>query len=336
MPVKDRFDRLRRDSPLRPTDWRWQRACYLKKTSRKPTRKHDDKWIAEALRFKYDLDRCKTDQEYEDLQDNWPHFYLAYEIYDEDDDTAKTRHHPTRYEIEARILAEESFEAIAWKVYAPEGVIEIYEKVFFNVLDRIQSESYIHNQVIGNDVVQRGLSDKDYDKVWKLYGYRRGPGAVDELVTTFPDARRKLGKGEMLNKWEEDKRQTMNRKAALAARSMSINNFTNLPIVEQQTNIIDVDKKAAGEGGSTFSNEQWLQIISAMLSSLPWSIGREISPEDALVKQGYNKTTHKEPRAGQILMLGHGEGRVPEIVDKKFPPPIYVDGQEMTNNGEAK
>jgi len=252
MAVDPMIARLRVDSPYRPADWRWQKVCYLKDKNKKPSKRCDDKWIAEALRFKIALDRCQTQTDLEGLMHEWYYMYLAYELYDErtDLDSPSIRSHPTRYEIEARILAEESFASIGWKTHVPEGAIDVYQQIFFNVLDRIDSESYICNQIIGSEALQRGLGDRDYDKVWKLYGYHHGEGAVDELVTTFPQQRKKLLRGEMANIWDDDKRATMVRKAALAARSMAINSFTNIPVLDLPTRRFEFSKLAAWGIGS--------------------------------------------------------------------------------------
>lgn len=348
MSINSSITRLRVDSPYRPADWRWQKACYLKNKKSLASKRKDDKWIAEALRFKIALDACKTQKDLEELTRTWYYMYLAYEIYDESDegDIPKGRPHPTRYEIEARILAEESFASIGWKTHVAEGAIEIYEKLFFNVLDRIDSESYICNQIIGSEALQKGLGDRDYDKIWKLYGYHHGEGAVDELVTTFPQKRKKLARGEMESVWEEDKRATMNRKAALAARSMAVNNFTNLPIFDAQTKATEVaNKSLSGVGGGGALSEDWLKLIGNILLNLPWVSGKKL--EDAhivapFVDQGYDKDRGYpvEPRADQILMLAYKNGRLPKLAKAEFPdqPADLVDESqnEETDNGEVE
>jgi hypothetical protein len=86
---------------------------------------------------------------------------------------------PQRLELEARLLAGETFDAIAEKCGVPADVGAAYEAVFFNVSERLQATDYILSQVIGERLYVPGALRPD-DFV-KFSAYRGGPYVVDAM-----------------------------------------------------------------------------------------------------------------------------------------------------------
>jgi len=65
----------------------------------------------------------------------------------------------------------------------PGTVISLYERIFFNVNEKLKNRDYIMTCVIGPSV-HSGLSDRDFDLLWKLFGYLYGPVVLNAFVHT--------------------------------------------------------------------------------------------------------------------------------------------------------
>jgi hypothetical protein len=85
----------------------------------------------------------------------------------------------TRWQLEARILAGQSYEEIASKCAVPRETVALYEAVFFDVSNCLDSWMYILFQVVGL-YAEPGL--EDVGTLLKFYGYRAGPLVLDEII----------------------------------------------------------------------------------------------------------------------------------------------------------
>ena len=220
------------------------------------------------------------------------------------------------------MLAKESVTEIASKSGLREAVIEWYEKLFFNVLDRLDNKMYIMHVVIG-DAIQRGMSDRDYAVLWKLYAYVRGPHMLSFLITTFNDMRH-ADKNSIEHYLLEDHRTNMRRKATLSSRMVGVNSHTQDRLIELHTKIVEVEKSAEGGG---LAAETVNQNIQVMLSHLPLLVGQQVNalPEGQALApyKGYTA----DLRANEILALTAGMPVDKDnIIDQKFP--------ELPNNGK--
>lgn len=307
--------RYRIDHPYRPVHWRWERARLIKELGvRLPGKTRDDKWTVTAANFRGLKDACQDEVAIFELYERYPEIAMAYELWDETSYNETGRAHPLRYEIEARILARESAESIAAKAQLSPETVRWYEKVFFNVVDRIDNKMYIFHQVIG-DKIQRSLNDSDYATLWKLYAYVRGSAMLDFLITTFTDWTKTPG-DKIEQSLADDYRQTMKRKTTLAARMMGVNSYTQDRLIELHTKIVEVEK-AAGEGGA----EGIQNNIAVMLSQLPLLVGQQVSAAGDKVLLNYNKKK-TGLRASELITLSTGSTpEVTEFEDFEFPEP---------------
>jgi hypothetical protein len=164
--------KFRKDYPDRVVDWRWQQAKLLDDS------RSDDALIDLARRFYLDLKTCQEEVQKAVLYDHYPIFYIAWEIYD----SISKR----KAELEARILARQTFDLIANRMGLPLDVVTIYEAVFFNVLDRIDNVSYICNHALS---MEPNVLKRDQAELWKVIAYFAGSQAdsvefIDEVL--FP------------------------------------------------------------------------------------------------------------------------------------------------------
>lgn len=304
---------LHRSHPYRPPDWRWQRATNIKEGKSKLHKTRDDKMILEATKFQTALSKCRDDEARFKLFDEMRDIYLAYELRDEkrelEDTYSAGRSHPCRYEIEARLLAAESYESIASKVFATTAAIELFAALFFDVADRLTSSSYVINTVLGPQV-HRGLTEKNYDIIWKLFGYWWGPQAIDSLITKFSTGKQQVTAASINSLWKQFTRDSLTMKSGLASLLMPVNTFNQLQILETDARYKEVE--IATESVSNVESGIVMN-ISEMLHLLPW-INRKNDPKILPIYD-----TAVEPRAFDVL----SEDRA-KTEDVKFPEPTNI------------
>ena len=264
------------NNPFRTTCWRWQRAQEIVEGDGPATTRRRDgvdgyKWINKAVNFINDYNACSNDSQKAVLADRradifWAHWaWLA---------TAN----PQRHSIEAHILARETDDEIAWRCGTQSGVIEAYEALFFNVREKLQHKQYVLHCVMG-EAIQRGISERDYDLLWKMYGYFIGPHILDALESKFsnpvwcgsPDA---VGAAVL-----DDAVGTLKLKAAVATKTIPVNSHTQLALLEQFTKFVEVERSTDSAGKS---QEQILEHISAMMTTLPFNVGGR-SPQGNII-----------------------------------------------------
>ena len=80
-----------------------------------------------------------------ELSERHPIIYWAYDIWYTRDDSGN----PVRSEVEARLLADDQIENIARRVATEVEIIEAYERLFFNVRERLADRGYLMHCVLG-------------------------------------------------------------------------------------------------------------------------------------------------------------------------------------------
>lgn len=255
------------DNPFRHVNWRWQRAQAVHDgAGLPPSRRRDGtdgfKWINKALIFLEELAEARTDAQRALLAERRPEIFWAYWTYN-------MQQNPMRHLIEAHLLARSTDYNIGFRCNMAPNIIEAYEALFFNVREKIQHRSYILECVLG-PAIHRGLSEREYDLLWKLYGYFLGPHIVDALEGKFvnptwcgtPTA---LGAAVM-----DDAIGTLKLKAAVATKTVQVNQQTQLALMETFTKFIEIERSTDSAGKA---QEQILDHISAMMTTLPFNVG---------------------------------------------------------------
>lgn len=176
------MDNSYRQSPRRSPHWPWLRAVQIDRGGRAASRKIDGaagfRNIRRALRLKRHFDRAGNNPEKMYalmLRDSglfWAHSLWL-------DDKA-----PTRWTIEARIIAGETNAEIAQKLGTEEDVIAAYADVFFDVRDKLANLDYVIG-VILSDAVTRGLQERQYDLLWKMVAFQGGTHALNAILSRF-------------------------------------------------------------------------------------------------------------------------------------------------------
>lgn len=255
------------DNPFRPVDWRWQRAREIVDgVGLNATRRRDGplgyKWINRAVRYLREYAACRNDRQKMVLAESRPEIFWAHWAWDSDVN-------PQKFSIEAHVMARETDFEIGFRCGLPPGTVEAYEALFFHVRDKLIHPKYMLNCVIGPSI-HRGLAEREYDLLWKLYGYFLGPYMLDALESKFssptwcgtPDA---VGSCVL-----DDAISTLKLKASVAAKTVPVNQHTQLALMDVFTKFVEVERNTDTAGKAQAAV---LDHIQAMMTALPFNIG---------------------------------------------------------------
>ena len=261
------------DSPRRAPHWRWLRAVEIDGGGFRASRALDGPegftWIRRAVTLKRHFELAgNRPQALYALIHRDADLYWAHEIWT--DEKA-----PTRWGIEARVLAGQTDEEIAQRVGTRPDIISAYVNTFFDVRAKLDNMDYVQN-VIMADAVTRGLQERHYDLLWKLLGFRGGPHVIDAVINKFGAVPRPENPDGVSAYFQDMAISCMKYKAAIAALSVPINTHTQLPLIDSFVKYVEIERTTdnASKAHSTI-----VENIGAMLSSLPFRVGTKLDSE---------------------------------------------------------
>lgn len=92
--------------------------------------------------------------------------------------------HRNRYELEANILSRRGIKEIADRCQVDVDTVRFYEKMYFNVSDKLDARSYIAGTVLG-PAFMAGLNSKSLELTAKYFAYFAGPHILDHVLDAF-------------------------------------------------------------------------------------------------------------------------------------------------------
>lgn len=308
---------LRQNSPLRPVDWRWLK---VKAYSQLPTglsRFKIDRYLFEASKFKERLDLVVTELDSVELCEANECMFDAYSFYDNNSSTSH------RWELEARLLARESYASISDKMSLSIETIDLYEKIFFNVSDRLDSVSWIVNSVVGRSI-HVGLTERDFDLLWKMYGYFGGPIMLDMMI-------RRIGIKRQHAESEEEADRLIsaalpvqaNMNSAKAMVINPINNFTAISAMTVEQTYRQIEKDSASGG----SIEVITSGLGKVFESLSWSTGSGTIKHQTLAAMRDVDSQPVELRANEMLLAAAGQKVQNDFEGFVLPEPEEVKAE---------
>ena len=156
------------DCPTRPVDWRWERARSLLEDAARPC-KWDDAAVREARDYPAALRRRHRRGDERRLAERVPDVHEARVLH------LGERHR--RWEIEARLLAREPAVDIARKTVTTPSGVAAYERLFFDVTERLGSRGYVIHRAIWSTRCRAPDDGRP-----RLLSYSGGPHVVDAMV----------------------------------------------------------------------------------------------------------------------------------------------------------
>jgi hypothetical protein len=247
------------------------------------------------------------------------------------------RTHPSyarhRYEIEARLLAGQSPAEIHRSMPSmPDELIACYERLCFNVTDRLADQSYIAHSVFGGRL---STADCEWDLSWKLMGYCGGSKAVDSAIMPMEKADIK-SEEELPGFFARSGKKVRQRQSlisTIAHRPETSAEHANY--LRLHAKLREIEQQDAANAEPPF-----LENIRAMLKTLPWCTGSrapDILPHLKLIRQ-YSAV----PRAHELLrMIEKGPGYIREVLNQPgFPPKVVKTTEQIAKtitmeNGEV-
>jgi hypothetical protein len=304
---------LHPSNPFRPVNWRWERARLMRENKLRNTKRCSDPWVRSACDFQKGLTKCKDDIDRYMLMEQFPDIYGAYLMYQRGEEQEK---HPMRFVVEARLLAAQTLDEIARLLGVPNTVIDAYTKLFFDVSEKLENTDYVMTCIIGPSV-HAGLSDRDYDLLWKLFGYIYGPIALDAFIHMTSKRYRAIDPNQIDALLAEDARSSLQRKVAVVARTYTINPFSQTELLNIYSRFVELEKDSGG--GS--SRDVILQSVEVMMAKLPFKAGEEnIRQTKAMNKYDATSIELHTNELMSVAMDGDVEDS-DAFTDIKFPEP---------------
>ena len=168
--------------PFRAPHWRWQLACMSLEGNLPRRPELRDPWV---VRLKRHLRRGSRNPDSPGPRRR--RSSLAATI----DSACELRADPDPLipaEVEAWILADEPNKVVAKQCGLTVPVVAAYEKLFFDVRPRLNSQGYVLHRIIGPQFYQ-GFSVDDLGPIWKFYAYMQGRYSLELVLFTFPGSR---------------------------------------------------------------------------------------------------------------------------------------------------
>lgn len=297
------------NNPFRPADWRWQRAVAITDNTPEatpPSRRLDGgdgfRWITAAERFQREYQACINEEQRANLAEKRPALFWAHWAY--------RSSNMVKHIIESQILARSDDYAIGFRCNMPPEYIATYEALFFNVREKLHHRSYILNCVLG-PTIHKGLTDREPELLWKLYGYFIGPCIIDALEGKFTNPVWCSTPETVSSAIMDDAIGSLKMKAAIAAKTIQVNQYTQLAILDTFTKFVEIERNTDSAGKA---QEQILNHISAMMTTLPFNVGgrstkgmnRQLSaPVDAFDKTAIELTYEETLRLSVRQPIAH-------------------------------
>jgi hypothetical protein len=242
IPLED----LTKDSPRRPPNWRFEKARALRQSKREPSRCLDDNYIATIMEFQDIMERVGNDEWARlALFERYPDITQAVLTHATGNENGRA----TRWDLEARLLADNAtFEDISERLCISVGAITWYERLFYNVRDRLKAMSWVAHHALGAKI-HMGLGDQDYGLVWKILGYCGGMLMVDDVVTVM--SRELLTDPTMTEKYYSDAaRAVAIRQALMAALTLRPRDqFAKVEVMNLAHRYRELEMTLSGGGG---------------------------------------------------------------------------------------
>jgi hypothetical protein len=312
------------DSPTRPPDWRWRKITAYRDGSRRIPRSRSSDIISRLTEFNVALNNCRQIQDSnllefaeEELSYEFEDIFQAHKLYV--NDTTQSY----KWELEARLLTDQSYSEISKRMGISPSIVDMYEKSFFNVKDRLDCAGWVIHCVIGRSI-HAGLSERDFDLLWKMFGYYSGPVAVDLMTNKLMLKKQKLEDRDQTIASIAEATQDLSIVAAFKSYAFSpINGFTAVNMIQVYQTFMQL-KKEIGSGSDT---AVIMQTVDNILSNLHWCSGSGTMERPVLTTMELADKRSSELRSDEAFKLANGD-ILQDIEDIRLPEPEEIGQNE--------
>lgn len=294
---------MEQHSPFRELDWRAQRAQHLAGATPKPlraSRKFDDDYTKLYRNF---LVKWNKGTE----ADRWKLFTA---------DPALFHTHGYRYHddeewkvlLEARILTQEPDDAIASALGVDANTVNYYEKLFFNVRDRLGHRTWIIKKILGPEINRVPNDNSELTDIlrhmsYKMFAYFGGPEVLDVVIAGLQDGPIPLTSDKAAEWLDRAIETTTRSRTAMAVRVMRIDKWNVMQLIEAQQRFMQSEKEARLATGG--AGQEYEQNVVKFLNQVPLNIGRAAAEQMTPALVEYEKTA-VEPTVDEQYDLSRG------------------------------
>jgi hypothetical protein len=298
------------NDPVRSPRWRFERIQRLLSRQQQPERSRDDKWVIEACRFLRRWEQLGRDRNGRVIQNQQDALYARQSLYTQNPGLfaayAMVLANPDRQilEIEARILARETDQAIAGEVSTAPATIDWYEKLFFNVRDRLTNRGYIVNRIISTEIAA-SWDDLGLEISSKFFGYFAGPAVLNVILHHYDSSLARPGHGDSPNDFfDAHLHVNLRRRLAEAVNVFELNKYNIVELMGVHTQITGYVMQAKKEKTDISAMEK---TVASMMSSIQFHAGPDVqtSLEQNRTRSYYSGAA--ELRADEMLALSQGK-----------------------------
>lgn len=275
----------------------------------RPNNRLDDAGVKRAIKAARAMISGIEQEELLAIRD--PDFFWSYRVYQGQHELSAIR-----AELEARFLAEDNDENIARRCQLRPKGINAYRELFFDVQDRLECSACILHVIIGM-ALHRGFREQDINIVWKYYGYTYGVQVLEALISqTLNKPVKNLANADIQALLQKDCEMNLLRKSALASRTLKVNDFTAIDILNIANKAKEIDKLSGG-GGSQSGAVNAAELTN-MLQSIQFAIGDYAQdPIDVEVITRYDQSSSELTTQQLMAAVTHA---LPD--DLKNPPEL--------------
>lgn len=279
-----------------------------------PTR-HDDEHVRKYRRFLMHM-RRGGDRRKLRLFDEDPGLYYAHQFYNHPDPEWKAI-------VDAKILAREDDDYLAADLATIPDAFTWYELLFFNVRERLHSQTYIVKTVMGAPATRvTGFDDVISDDLrymlYKMFAYFGGSLMLDTIISGFQRGPLPT-KPDRCREWLDEALQTtLRQRAVLTSHAMSVNRFTCMQLLELHVRMMESAEQARIAGGAV---TEYTQNIEQYMNQVFVAVGDKALAGSTEETRQFQHTGI-EPRAHEQELLA--SGHIPESLQSReaFERPV--------------
>lgn len=296
---------FQRYNPMRPAAWRQERVLELMEhmpNPKKPHRRRDDRYVREYYRFLRKYAAQTTESERVAMFDANPSLYYAHSIH----------FHPDkewRSVAQGFLLTGDTLESCAAALDTLPEALDWYERLFFNVRDRLEAEAWVAKTVLGSSAYRAAnregsVTENQQDILFKLFGYYGGPIILKIVISGFRRGSLPRRPEEISPWFDSTFTMLIKSRATQAARVFQINKYNVMQLMEIQCSIMTSERSVL-QGGPETDVEQNVQ---AFMERIPWVMAKKGAKDlDNNALEQHYATSSVEPRADEQMALALGQ-----------------------------
>jgi hypothetical protein len=228
----------------------------------------DDIYIRDLRRFLISY-RRRSPATRDELVNEYPGLYYAYDLFTSDDNERLTHY------IQARLLARQTDNMIAAHTGGIPETIRYYEACFYNVRDRFDAKDWVVRHILeGLDEDAEAANDSFASL--KLFGYFAGPVMLDAIISGFSHDRAPEDIKEAEEFYEDHFLSSVKRHSSIAIRGFQPDASNVMQLFNLCAKVIEM-RRLGQDGEGTFNAME--QNINALLVEIQPMVGARMGRE---------------------------------------------------------